>query len=84
MKNCQTLDRMPKLSASDRAGTGRVIARSFYQILRRNGFTQAEIIDVAGHVLDGVIRDIKVNGKNRERPVDLQKRKVRTSSTEVA
>jgi hypothetical protein len=66
MKNCETLERMLKMSAGDREKTGKVVARSFYNILRQNGFTQAEIMEVTGHILDGVIKDIKVNGKDKE------------------
>jgi hypothetical protein len=84
MKNCETLERMLKMSAGDREKTGKIVARSFYNILRKNGFTQADIMEVAGHILDGVIKDMKVNGKNREEPVGIQDLNVRPHSKEVA
>ena len=84
MKQCETLERMLKLSAGDREKTGKIVARSFYKILRRNGFTHAEIMDVAGHILDGVISDMKVNGKDRESPVDIKDHSMRPHSKEVA
>ncbi|MCJ7500444.1 hypothetical protein MUP29_09320 [bacterium] len=81
MKNCETLERMLKMSAGDREKTGRIVARSFYKILRQNEFTHAEIMDVTGHILDGVINDIKASGKDVKKPVDLISR---PSSKEVA
>lgn len=81
MKNCETLERVLKMSADDRAKTGKVVARLFYSILRQNEFTHAEIMDVTGHILDGVIKDIKANGKDVKKPVDLISR---PSSKEVA
>jgi len=84
MKNCETLERILKMSAGDREKTGKVVARSFYNILHKNGFTQADIMDVAGHILDGVIKDMKVNGKDREEPVAIQNLNGRPHSKEVA
>ena len=69
------------MSADDREKTGKVVARLFYSILRQNEFTHAEIMDVTGHILDGVIKDIKANGKDVKKPVDLISR---PSSKEVA
>ena len=48
MKNCETLERMLKMSEGDHEKTGKVISRSFYKILRQNGFTHAEIMSVTG------------------------------------
>ena len=84
MKNCETLERVLKLSADDREKTGKVVARLFYSILRQNSFTHAEIIDVTGHILDGLIKDIKVNGKDKKSPVDIQDHNIRPSSKVVA
>jgi len=84
MKNCETLERMLQMSAGDREKTGRVVARSFYNILRQNGFTQAEIMTVTGHILDGVIKDVKSNGKDKESPVEIQDHSARPHSKEVA
>ncbi len=84
MKNCETLERMLKMSAGDREKTGKIVARSFYKILRQNGFTHADVMGVAGNLLDGVIKDMKINGKDRKSPVDIKDHNVRPHSKEVA
>lgn len=84
MKKCDTLEKMLKLSAGDRERTGKVIARSFYKLLRQNGFTQAEIMDVAGYLLDGVIGDMKTNGKDKKDPVVIEGLSHSPHSKEVA
>ena len=75
---------MLKLSAGDREKTGKIVARSFYKILRQNGFTHADVMDVAGYILDGVIKDMKVNGKDREEPVSIKLPGAQPHSQEVA
>ena len=84
MKNCETLERMLKMSAGDREKTGKIVARSFYKILRQNEFTHPEIMDVVGHILDEVIKDMKANGKDKVSPVDIQDPNIRPHSKEVA
>ncbi len=80
MKQCETLERMLKLSAGDREKTGKIVARSFYKILRQNGFTHADVMDVAGFILDGVIKDMKVNGKDKEQSGSVTELVVRSGS----
>ncbi|MGD8353390.1 MAG: hypothetical protein PVJ01_04415 [Pseudomonadota bacterium] len=72
MKSCETLERMLKMSAGDRERTGKVVARSFYKILRQNGFSQSEIMNVTGNILDEVMKDIRANGKDRESPLEIR------------
>ena len=84
MKNCETLERMLNMSAGDREKTGKIVARSFYKILRENEFTHAEIMDVTGHILDGVIKDMRANGKDKVSPVDINDPDIRPHSKEVA
>ena len=45
----------------------KIIARSFYKILRKNGFNDSQIINIANHLLDCLIKSLdeykeKVNG----------------------
>jgi hypothetical protein len=84
MKQCETLEKMLKMSSGDRDRAGRVVARSFYVTMRRNGFTQTDIMNVAGHLLDGVIKDMKVKGKDQKEPEKVQSLKVQDGSQEVA
>lgn len=84
MKSCETLERMLKMSDGDREKTGKVVARSFYKILRQNDFTHPEIIDVTGFILDEVMKDIKANGKDREQPVEIKQINTPPRSEEVA
>jgi hypothetical protein len=78
MKNCGTLDKMLKMTSGDREKAGKVVARSLYKILRRNGFSHSDIMHV------GVIRDIKLNGKDQENAVGVQELIVAPDSKEVA
>ena len=66
MKNCGTIEKMLQMSSEDRARASRVVARSFFKMLRRNGFSQGEIMTFSGHLLDEVIRDMKLNGQKRQ------------------
>jgi hypothetical protein len=75
---------MLQLTQGDRDRAGKVVARAFYKILRRNGFSQGDIMGVAGYLLDGVIGEIKVNGKEKKEPVDLQDLGYSPGSKEVA
>jgi len=64
MKNCETLEKMLRMAPEDRRKAGKIVARSFYKTLRRNGFSHGDIMSFAGHLLDGVIREMnKENGR---------------------
>ncbi len=73
MKNCQTFEKMLQMSSADRTRASYVVAKSFFKMLRRNGFLQSEIMNFAGQLLDEVIRDIKMNGKDREENPSIAK-----------
>ena len=70
MEKCRTIERMLQISSQDRARASHVVARSFYRMLRRNGFSQSEIMTFTGQILDEVIKDLKANGKDLEKPAD--------------
>ena len=84
MKSCETLERMLKMSEGDREKTGKVVARSFYKILRQNGFSHPEIMDVTGYILDEVMKDIKAKGKDIEKPTEIKQIETLSQSEEVA
>ena len=58
MKSCGDFERIVELSQKDEERAAKFVARSFYRILRRNGFTQNQIINVASHLLDGLIQEM--------------------------
>jgi hypothetical protein len=85
MKNCQTIEKMLQMSSEDRTRASYVVARSFFRMLRRNGFLQSEIMNFAGQLLDEVIKDIAINGKDREENLSTAKHlDVPKDSMEVA
>ena len=84
MKYCETLERLLEKSGGDREKTGKVVARSFYKILRQNGFTHPEVLEVTGNMMDEVMKDIKVNGKDSVKPVDINSKETWPHSKVVA
>lgn len=84
MKNCETLEKMLKMAPDDRRKAGKIVARSFYKTLRRNGFSHGDIMSFAGHLLDGVIREMKIKENSQERSADVQEMTATTGSREVA
>jgi len=84
MKDCETMEKMLQMSSEDRAKTSKVVARSFYKTLRLNGFSQSDIMTFAGHLLDGVIRDMEINGKDPESALEMDGLGVTADSKEVA
>ncbi len=54
MNNSQ-FDRVISLAAKDTKRGARVIAKVFYRILRRKGFTQNQIIDISTNMLNCLI-----------------------------
>lgn len=65
MENCRTIEKMLQMSTEERTKASKVVAKSFYRMLRRNGFSQSEIMTFAGQILDEVIKDLKVNGSEK-------------------
>ena len=86
MRNCETLEKMLKMSPDDRRKAGKVVARSFYKILRKNGFTHGDIMNFAGDLLDGVIREIEKEKRadKSSREIDTREMATVNGSREVA
>ena len=38
-----------------------MMARSFYRLLRKNGYTRNQVINVAGYILDGLIHEFEAD-----------------------
>jgi hypothetical protein len=51
------MDRYHNLPEQDREKAAQTIARSFYRLLRRNGFSRNQVISMAGYLLDGLLED---------------------------
>ncbi len=78
MESCETLEKMLRMSEGDRERAGRLLARSFFKILRRNGFSHAQVMAVAGSILDEVMKDVRANGKDREPPLEIRVARTRS------
>lgn len=52
------MDRIIQMAAGDAEKAARIVARSFYKVLRRNGFSDDQIIDVANSMLDCLINSL--------------------------
>ena len=62
-QQCDTIEKMLKLSPDDRDRASKVVARSFFRILAKNGFSHSDIMDFAGNLLDEVMRDMAARGE---------------------
>jgi len=62
--NNSDFDRVINLAAKDTKKGGRVVARVFYWILRKRGFSENQIINIATNILICLIDSIKVD-KNK-------------------
>jgi len=58
MDQHQQMDKIIQMAAVDAEKASRLIARSFYKVLRKNGFTDDQIISVANNMLDCLIESL--------------------------
>ncbi|MBI4714903.1 MAG: hypothetical protein HY760_03020 [Nitrospirae bacterium] len=58
MSQHDQMDRIIQMAAGDAEKAARIVARSFYKVLRRNGFSNDQIIDVANSMLDCLINSL--------------------------
>jgi hypothetical protein len=63
---------MINLSPDNRERTSKVVARSFFRILAKNGFSHSDIMDFAGNLLDEVMRDMGASGEKTIRPQTIE------------
>jgi predicted transcriptional regulator len=66
MNSYGKFDEYVGLAAKDAAKASEIVAKSFYKILRKNGFSDAQIINVANNILDCLIQTLD-SYKERER-----------------
>ena len=72
MHQCDILEKMINLSPDNRERTSKVVARSFFRILAKNGFSHSDIMDFAGNLLDEVMRDMGASGEKAIRPETIE------------
>lgn len=58
MKEQNQMDKVIQLAVVDPERAARVVARSFYKVLRRNGFSDDQIIAVANNILDCLLESL--------------------------
>lgn len=59
------------VAVRDAERASEIVAKSFYKILRKNGFTDSQIINVANNILDCLILTLdsyKERKKSKEKP----------------
>ncbi|MFO0754744.1 MAG: hypothetical protein U0411_15625 [Thermodesulfovibrionales bacterium] len=54
-----SFDQIAILAAKDAGKATRIVATSFYKVLRKNGFTDEQIINVSSCILDCLLRSLK-------------------------
>ena len=57
-KEQNQMDKVIQLAVVDPERAARVVARSFYKVLRRNGFSDDQIIAVANNILDCLLESL--------------------------
>ena len=57
--NNSNFERVIKLAAQDTTRGSRVAAKVFYRILRKNGFSENQIIDIATNILSCLTESLK-------------------------
>lgn len=56
MDSDEKFDKLVNLATKDPEKAAEIAAKSFYKILRKNGFTDDQIISVANNILDCLIQ----------------------------
>ena len=72
MEQHQHMDKIIRLAAEDAEKASRLIARSFYKVLRKNGFTDDQVISVANNMLDCLIESLDGYKKKNATKEDAQ------------
>ena len=58
MNSYGKFDEYVGLAVKDAERASEIVAKSFYKILRKNGFSDAQIINVANNILDCLIQTL--------------------------
>ena len=65
-KSCGAMERIVEVCARDQERAARFVARSFYKVLRRNGFSKNQVIDVASHLIDALVTEMRTDSDGME------------------
>ncbi len=57
--NYSNIDKVINIAAKDTKKGARVVAKVFYRILRKKGFSENQIIDIATNILNCLIESLK-------------------------
>ncbi|MBZ0155147.1 MAG: hypothetical protein K8I29_02905 [Alphaproteobacteria bacterium] len=57
-QNCG-FDKIVMLAAKDTERAARIVATSFYKVLRKNGFTDEQIVNVSSCILDCLLESLR-------------------------
>ncbi len=71
--NNANFEKIINLAAKDTEKGARVIAKVFYRILRKKGFSENQIIDVSTNILNCLIESLKGYEKKMENVKELTK-----------
>lgn len=71
--NCSSIERVIYLATKDTKRGARVVAKVFYRILRRQGFSDNQIIDITTNILNCLITRINGCEKVVETPEEPRK-----------
>ena len=66
--NSSQMDRVINLAAKDTKKGARVVAKVFYRILRKQGFSENQIIDITTNILSCLIEKISWDEQKIENP----------------
>lgn len=61
--NCPDFEKVINLAAKDTRRGVRVVAKVFYRILRKKGFSENQIIDIATNILNCLTESLKGDDK---------------------
>lgn len=73
---CSNFEKIINLAAKDTRRGVRVVAKVFYRVLRKKGFSESQIIDIATNILNCLIESLN-RGKNKIDATNKSKEKPR-------
>ena len=72
MKTYGKFDEFVKVAVNNSEKASEIIARSFYKILRKNGFNDNQIINVANNILDCLIQTLESYKEKTQKEIEFE------------